>query len=243
MAAKKDGPGSKRNKAKGRSNVGRGRKQPSKAKKASPKLAKVTLEPTFYRGKVEHGTAGTPKLIIPYKTTTITKVDPKKKEISMETKEEFTSHIVHQIKLPMPENKGNARFGHHMKEYRNRQIYFDECQFAMGAQGLNYLRGKAFQKCVWTATFFTNHFSDADNLAARLKWPIDFIKDAGIIVDDGYKNFWPVIFPMQIKLKPGQKPELLLQLILPFGYDEEMTAMEIAKKIVAGKKDGYVFLA
>jgi len=38
---------------------------------------------------------------------------------------------------------------------------------------------------------------DFDNLVSALKWPLDFLRDAGVIVNDSAARLWPGRIPLQ----------------------------------------------
>ena len=88
------------------------------------------------------------------------------------------------ITLPMPPNMANKSFGHWAKKGRARDEYM---MLAMVlSQDVKRPR-KPFHRARISVTLYTWNPMDRDNLTARLKWPIDFLVERGVIVDDGPK--------------------------------------------------------
>jgi len=60
-------------------------------------------------------------------------------------------------------------------------------------------------KAAITATIYHTHTSDQDNLMARLKWPVDWIKDNGYIWDDDPDHLVWTGVPTQVKCKRDER--------------------------------------
>ena len=86
--------------------------------------------------------------------------------------------------LPLPPNVANTSFGHWAVKLRRKRAYDREVQVALQNQRARW-RGRTWPSPVRiTATLYTYNRMDVDNLYARLKWAIDCLVRAGLLVDD-----------------------------------------------------------
>ena len=84
--------------------------------------------------------------------------------------------------LPLPPNMGNYR-GHWRGKETKRTAYIRECD--MRATALGYVTYPAPTAPVrLTSTLYMGAHMDDDNALARLKWPVDWLKTRGYLVDD-----------------------------------------------------------
>lgn len=85
--------------------------------------------------------------------------------------------------FPMPVNLANARMHWAVKLRKHNEW---KTRAMVGERGLRG-RHKPMACVRVTAVFYLGRgpFCDADNITARLKWPLDFLKERGIITDDG----------------------------------------------------------
>ncbi len=82
------------------------------------------------------------------------------------------------LTLPLPPNLANARL-HWRAKVRKKDAYYMRCLVAAPKRPrLPYRRARIM------VTLYTHQKMDADNLMARLKWPLDFLVKRGFIVDD-----------------------------------------------------------
>src|SRR5687767_1865087 len=87
------------------------------------------------------------------------------------------------ITLPLPPNMGNSRM-HWRTKHRKRLDYLAACD-AIGPR----VRPRQLSELVeLRATLYLGNHMDDDNALARLKWPVDWLKTRGHLVDDGRKH-------------------------------------------------------
>lgn len=79
--------------------------------------------------------------------------------------------------LPLPPNRANARW-HWRQELRLKNDYYLRCRAAAPPPR------DTIEHCRIHATFFLHNLMDHDNLAARMKWPQDYLVREQFIVDD-----------------------------------------------------------
>lgn len=106
----------------------------------------------------------------------------------------------------MPVNLGNARLHWRAKsklhaDWKTRAIVFER-----GLRG----RHRPMARCEVTAILYARGPMDDDNAVARLKWPLDFLKERGIIVDDKRPYLTLTGIPEQRRGHP-QRIELIVQ--------------------------------
>ena len=104
------------------------------------------------------------------------------------------------IVLPLPPNIANSRMHWRVKN-RERKAYMELCDLEWyGDTGY-----PPDTKTAITATIYHTHVMDDDNAVARLKWPVDWIKRYGAIVDDDRKHLVWTGFPTQVKCKRDER--------------------------------------
>ncbi len=82
------------------------------------------------------------------------------------------------ITLPLPENRANARW-HWTTERKKRDDYYLRATMAC-----QWRPQKPLQALKVHATLYTYNRMDEDNLAARMKWPMDWMELRGFVEDD-----------------------------------------------------------
>ena len=92
--------------------------------------------------------------------------------------------------LPLPPNRANARW-HWRTEVKLKDAYYLRCRAAAPPPRVPYGR------CRIRATFYLQNLLDHDNLAARMKWPQDYLVGK-FIVDDSPAHLEWVGFPEQV---------------------------------------------
>ena len=85
------------------------------------------------------------------------------------------------VTFPMPLNLANARL-HWAAKMRKHNEW--KTRAVVGERALRG-RHRAMQRVRVTAVMYVGHGPmDDDNATARLKWPLDLLKERGLIVDD-----------------------------------------------------------
>ena len=92
--------------------------------------------------------------------------------------------------LPLPPNRANSRW-HWRTEGRLKKDYYLRCRAAAPPPRAPYERARIH------ATFYLHNLMDHDNLAARMKWPQDYLVGK-FIVDDSPAHLEWVGFPEQV---------------------------------------------
>lgn len=100
------------------------------------------------------------------------------------------------ITLPLPPNMANSRF-HWRVKHNKRKAYFEICGPTATLLDLNreLRRHTPFPKTKIKATIYCGGRMDHDNALSRLKWPIDWMVQAGILVGDKPSQlewYWPI---------------------------------------------------
>lgn len=89
--------------------------------------------------------------------------------------------------LPLPPNIANARMHWRVKNIE-RKAYMQACDALQAAGRVPAPPRQPFVRS-WIEASITNAaLSDDDNAMARLKWPVDWLKTRGYIVDDSRKH-------------------------------------------------------
>lgn len=111
------------------------------------------------------------------------------------------------LTFPLPVNLANSRL-HWGAKLRKHQEW--KTRAIVGERGLRG-RHRPMQQVRVSAVFYLGRgpLSDADNITARLKWPLDFLKERGLIVDDGPKHLTLAGIPEQ---RQGNPKRLVLTL-------------------------------
>ena len=116
------------------------------------------------------------------------------------------------LTLPIPENLGNSRL--HWAAKHRKHMAWKTLALVWEKQ----LRGRHKPPhSVRVAVRFywgRKQFSDADNTVARCKWPLDLLKERGLIVDDKWPHVRWEGFPEQYADKP-RRLELTLTEVPP----------------------------
>lgn len=92
-----------------------------------------------------------------------------------------------ELRLPLPKNRGNAKGSSGMKHYREKMEYFDECQDDLGIFLRRYRHVRLpFKGVEWEVHAQVEKYNDYDNLVNRMKWPLDLLKENGVLAEDGW---------------------------------------------------------
>ena len=92
------------------------------------------------------------------------------------------------LTLPLPPNRANQSQGKARWEWARKKEYIEGTKRLVGAKvlALSALHGVTLPlgPTEVRATFYLRNLMDDDNLKARLKFPLDALVKAGILVDD-----------------------------------------------------------
>lgn len=104
------------------------------------------------------------------------------------------------LTFPMPLNLANARM-HWAKKMRTHQEW--KTRAIVGERGLRG-RHRPMQRVKVTAVFYIGGggYCDPDNITARLKWPLDLLKERKLIADDSPRHLTLAGIPEQRQGKP-----------------------------------------
>lgn len=115
--------------------------------------------------------------------------------------------------LPLPPNRANAR-GHWSKRYKGQKAYRTRALIAIrhqcgplppgGGAGISQNARRV------TATLYVYNRMDDDNAVARLKWPLDALVAAGLLVDD--KRPWCELTGIPEQVIDRRDPRIELEL-------------------------------
>lgn len=108
--------------------------------------------------------------------------------------------------LPLPDNLANSRM-HWRKKGSTKELYFLQCTAADNPKRPRTPPAKVRI----TATVYTWNPMDADNLMARMKWPLDWMKKRGWITDDGPKHLEWAGIPAQAIDRKNMRIEITLE--------------------------------
>ena len=89
--------------------------------------------------------------------------------------------------LPLPMNLANSRLHWRVKNKRKRE-YFELLDALLMTRNLPDPPAKPWKKARIKVHAYLWSPQDEDNLMARLKWPVDWLRNAGYVVDDRKKN-------------------------------------------------------
>lgn len=103
-----------------------------------------------------------------------------------------------ELTFPMPVNIANARLHWAVKSRKHNEW---KLRAIVGERGLRG-RHRPIQKCQVTAVLYARQRMDDDNAVARLKWPLDLLKERGLIVDDKRPHLMLTGIPEQRQSSP-----------------------------------------
>ena len=109
------------------------------------------------------------------------------------------------ITLPLPPNRANSRW-HWRTENRKKQAYYLSC---IGSD-VGKRPAQPYDKARISVTLYVWAEMDADNLMARLKWCLDWLKSRGIITDDSPKHLEWAGMPTQVVDRKNRRVEITL---------------------------------
>lgn len=115
------------------------------------------------------------------------------------------------LTLPLPPNMANGRM-HWRTRQRKRRAYNETCDMAcIMYPDVHYARPRVpLAKAKIRATVYVWAKMDADNLMARLKWPVDFLVNDGWLYDDGPDHLeWEM--PRQVVDRKNPRVEIELE--------------------------------
>jgi hypothetical protein len=102
--------------------------------------------------------------------------------------------VVHVVRLPLPPTRANARV--HWRQYdKDKRAYWSACDAATLALRPPQVPHTGI---VWRADLGVASRYDADNLAALLKWPLDWLVSRRWWHDDDWRTAWPSRWPTQM---------------------------------------------
>lgn len=108
------------------------------------------------------------------------------------------------ISFPMPPNLTNAgSHGHWRIKGNEKKRFLALCDERQAAGLLPPPPKCAFQKAILSSVMHLGHAMDDDNALARHKWPLDWLKTRGYIVDDRRKCVRWIALPEQIIKRDG----------------------------------------
>ncbi len=117
------------------------------------------------------------------------------------------------LTLPLPPNRANQTQAQARWEWARKKEYIEGTRRLVGARllALSALRGQALPlgPTEVRATFYLRNLMDDDNLKARLKFPLDALVQAGILVDDK-RPHCVVLEPKQVIDRKNMRVEIEL---------------------------------
>lgn len=112
------------------------------------------------------------------------------------------------VTMPLPLNLANSRmhWGAKLRKHNEWKL-----RAIVGERGLRG-RHRPMQKVRVSAVFYMGRgpLCDPDNITARLKWPLDLLKERGLIVDDNPRVLTLTGIPEQRQGNP-KRVELTLE--------------------------------
>jgi Holliday junction resolvase RusA-like endonuclease len=112
------------------------------------------------------------------------------------------------ITLPLPPNLGNGRL-HWRTKQAKRRAYQTNALILMAME--SKIPAKPLPKARVTATLYVHQRMDADNLFARLKWPLDCLVRSGWLEDDGPDHLEWAAMPTQVVDRKNPRIEITLE--------------------------------
>lgn len=107
------------------------------------------------------------------------------------------------ITVPMPRNIGNGSHGHWAVRDKQRKAYLSALDQLQGAGMIPPPPPKPFARARIDSVMHLANMSDHDNAMRRHKWPLDWLRTRGYLVDDGPKHLEWVSFPEQRVKRDG----------------------------------------
>lgn len=99
------------------------------------------------------------------------------------------------ITLPLPPNMANSRMHWRVKQ-KAKKAYWESCGLRSVIEAPIYaLAADPYPKAKVKATIYCGGRMDHDNAIARLKWPIDWLVEAKILIGDNPSQLewdWPI---------------------------------------------------
>ena len=111
--------------------------------------------------------------------------------------------------LPLPPNLGNARM-HWRTRQAKRKAYNGNVMIAL-SMASQLPNGPPLPKARIAATLYVHQRMDADNLFARLKWPLDCLVAVGWLEDDGPDHLEWAGMPSQVVDRKSPRVEIELE--------------------------------
>jgi len=113
------------------------------------------------------------------------------------------------ITLPLPPNMGNYR-GHWHRKNRQRVSYLSACDECQMYGSIPSPPRSPLALVELRATLYMGNHMDDDNALARLKWPVDWLKTRGYLVDDRRKHCRMTIPEQVVKRNQEYRVEITL---------------------------------
>lgn len=107
------------------------------------------------------------------------------------------------LRLPLPLARQGRADAHWSFRYRNKKKYVLSCDSLMWAKRLPCPPEKPFSKVRISVVAHVYNPNDDDNLMARCKWALDWMKTRGYIVDDRRKCVQWANVPEQVIDRSG----------------------------------------
>lgn len=99
--------------------------------------------------------------------------------------------------FPLPENLANSRL-HWRRKDRARRAYFDRLTVLRLTGAIPKRPRSPWIRAEIGVTLYPVRQMDTDNLMARVKWPVDWLVQAGYLVDDAPKHLVWTGLPQQV---------------------------------------------
>lgn len=111
--------------------------------------------------------------------------------------------------LPLPLNLANSRV-HWRKKHKLKKAYWAELDALQLVGRLPAPPKKPWDKVVIGHHWFVGNRMDPDNTFSRLKWPIDFLRTRGYLVEDREANV-TLLSPVQTVDRKDPRVEIELE--------------------------------
>lgn len=115
------------------------------------------------------------------------------------------------FRFPLPPNMGNWR-GHWRTKQSRRLAYYEQCDLHRLAKLIPPPPAKAWARATIVAHFVVGAANDQDNLMARAKWALDWLRDRRYIADDRAKCLtWAAVPTQRVSRKDRYELTITLE--------------------------------
>lgn len=112
--------------------------------------------------------------------------------------------------FPLPPNMGNWR-GHWRRKHNARVEFYERCDLHRMAKLIPSAPAQPWVKATITAHFVVGAANDVDNLMARAKWALDWLRDRQYIADDRAKCLtWGAVPTQRVSRKDSYELTITL---------------------------------